>query len=144
MFNGLYLDAVVNRWRSTKSEEDATKSRRLMEGLLLLNSISEVKGFVGRGVSTDGRSHFPMGSDDQTGPWFIGLWRFYDSGLATAEEKDRIRKHLVETTNFWAERQTRHLVLLGYIHQATEPNEAWAEVRPLVQTLRLAVENHRG
>jgi hypothetical protein len=98
MFNGLYLDAVVNRWRSTKSEEDATKARRLMEGLLLLNSISEVKGFVGRGVSTDGRSHFPMGSDDQTGPWFIGLWRFYDSGLATDEEKDRIRKHLVETT----------------------------------------------
>jgi hypothetical protein len=98
MFNGLYLDAVVNRWRSTKSEEDATKARRLMEGLLLLNSISEVKGFVGRGVSTDGRSHFPMGSDDQTGPWYIGLWRFYDSGLATDEEKDRIRKHLAETT----------------------------------------------
>jgi hypothetical protein len=98
MFNGLYLDAVVNRWRSTKSEEDATKSRRLMEGLLLLNSISEVKGFVGRGVSSDGRSHFPMGSDDQTGPWYAGLWRFYDSGLATDEEKDRIRKHLAETT----------------------------------------------
>ncbi len=39
-----------------------------------------------------------MGSDDQTGPWFIGLWRFYDSGLATDEEKDRLRKHLVETT----------------------------------------------
>ena len=98
MFNGLYLDAAVNRWRSTKSEEDAAKVRRLVDGLLLLNSISEVKGFVGRGVSTDGRSHYPMGSDDQTGPWFIGLWRFYDSGLATEEEKDRIRRHLVETT----------------------------------------------
>ena len=98
MFNGLYLDAMVNRWRSTKSEEDATKARRLMEGLLLLNSISEVKGFVGRGVSTDGRSHFPMGSDDQTGPWYIGLWRYYDSGLASDEEKDRLRRHLAETT----------------------------------------------
>jgi hypothetical protein len=98
MFNGLYLDAAVNRWRVTKSEEDAAKARRLMEGLLLLNSISDVKGFVGRGVSSDGRSHYPMGSDDQTGPWFIGLWRFYDSGLATDEEKERIRKHLVETT----------------------------------------------
>lgn len=98
MFNGLYLDALVNRWRATKSGEDAAKVRRLVAGLLLLNSISEVKGFVGRGVSTDGRSHLPMGSDDQTGPWFIGLWRFYDSGLATGEEKDRIRRHLVETT----------------------------------------------
>lgn len=98
MFNGLYLDAAVNRWRATKSEDDAAKVRRLVGGLLLLNSISEVKGFVGRGVGTDGRSHYPMGSDDQTGPWYIGLWRFYDSGLATEEEKDRIRKHLVDTT----------------------------------------------
>ena len=98
MFNGLYLDAAVNRWRLTKAREDAAKARRLMEGLLLLNSISDVKGFVGRGVSTDGRSHYPMGSDDQTGPWFIGLWRYYDSGLASEEEKDRLRRHLVETT----------------------------------------------
>jgi adenine-specific DNA methylase len=64
--------------------------------------------------------------------------------LGDGADAERAVKHLVETTNFWAERQTRHLVLLGYIHQATEPNEAWAEVRPLVQTLRLAVENHRG
>ncbi len=33
MFNGLYLDAAVNRWRATKSEEDAAKVRRLVEGL---------------------------------------------------------------------------------------------------------------
>lgn len=97
MFNGLYMDAAVNRWRQTKSGEDAAKARRLMEGLLLLNSISEVKGFVGRGVSTDGISHYPMGSNDQTGPWIIGLWRYYESGIATTEEKDLIKKHLVET-----------------------------------------------
>ena len=97
MFNGLYMDAAVNRWRATKSDENAAKARRLMEGLLLLNSISEVKGFVGRGVSTDGRSHYPMGSNDQTGPWIIGLWRYLDSGIATDGEKVRIKKHLVET-----------------------------------------------
>jgi putative DNA methylase len=64
--------------------------------------------------------------------------------LGDGADAERAVKHLVETTNFWTERQTRHLVLLGYIHQATEPNEAWVEVRPLIQTLRLAVENHRG
>lgn len=99
MFNGLYMDAAVNRWRHTKSADDAAKARRLMEGLLLLNSISEVKGFVGRGVSTDGKSHYPMGSNDQTSPWFLGLWRYLDSGLATAEERKRITQHLVETTD---------------------------------------------
>ena len=97
MFNGLYMDAMVNRRRATKSGEDAAKARRLMEGLLLLNSISEVKGFVGRGVSTDGKSHYPMGSNDQTGPWIIGLWRYYESEIATAEEKERIKRHLIET-----------------------------------------------
>ena len=70
MFNGLYMDAAVNRWNHTRSDEDATKARKLMEGLLLLNSISDVKGFVGRGVSTDGKSHYPMGSNDQSSP----LW----------------------------------------------------------------------
>lgn len=97
MFNGLYMDAVVNRWKRTKSAEDATKARKLMEGLLLLNSISDVKGFVGRGVSTDGKSHYPMGSNDQTMPWFLGLWRYWESELATEAEKTRIAKHLVET-----------------------------------------------
>ena len=97
MFNGLYMDAAVNRWRHTKSADDASKARRLMEGLLHLNSISDVKGFVGRGVSTDGKSHFPMGSNDQTLPWFLGLWRYLDAGLATQDERERITKHLIDT-----------------------------------------------
>ena len=94
MFNGLYMDAAVNRWRHTKSDEDAQKARRLMEGLLLLASISDVPGFVGRGVSTDGVSHYPMGSNDQTLPWFLGLRCYLDSGLATPEESGRIRAKL--------------------------------------------------
>jgi hypothetical protein len=97
MFNGLYMDAAINRWKRTQSAEDAAKARKLMAGLLLLNSISEVKGFVGRGVAADGKSHYPMGSNDQTLPWFLGLWRYWASDLATAEEKQRIAKHLVET-----------------------------------------------
>ncbi|MBU6399039.1 MAG: hypothetical protein KGS61_01855 [Verrucomicrobia bacterium] len=35
------------------------------------------------------------------------------------------------------------LVLLGYLYQITEPNAAWADLCPLLQTSRLAVENHR-
>lgn len=99
MFNGLYMDAAVNRWRHTKSADDAVKARRLMEGLLLLNSISEVRGFIGRGVSTDGKSHYPMGSNDQASPWFLGLWRYLDSGLATEDERKRIVAKVTETTN---------------------------------------------
>jgi len=97
MFTGLYMDAAVNRWRAARSTANAEKARRLMEGLLLLASISEVPGFVGRGVSTDGTSHFAMGSEDQMLPWFYGLWRYLESGLATASERERIVAELVET-----------------------------------------------
>lgn len=97
MFNGLYMDAAVNRWHHTRADADAAKARRLMEGLLLLNSVSDVKGFVARGVSTDGRSHYPMGSNDQTLPWFFGLWRYWQSGLASHAEKQRISRHLTAT-----------------------------------------------
>lgn len=113
MFNGLYMDAAILRWRRTKSDEDAAKARKLMEGLLLLNSISEVKGFVGRGVSTDGKSHYPMGSNDQTLPWIVGLWRYWESGLATADEKQRIAKHLTTTID--------EIVRLGWKMPAEPP-----------------------
>lgn len=113
MFNGLYMDAAILRWKRTKSPDDAAKARRLMEGLLLLNSISDVKGFVGRGVSTDGRSHYAMGSNDQTMPWYLGLWRYWESGLATEAEESRIAKHLVETTE--------EIMRLGWKMPAEQP-----------------------
>ncbi len=99
MFNGLYMDAAVNRWRHTKSADDAAKARRLMEGLLKLNAISDVCGFIGRGVSTDGKSHYPMGSNDQSSPWFLGLWRYLDSGLASDAERKRIVAQLTDTAD---------------------------------------------
>jgi hypothetical protein len=99
MFNGQYMEAMINRWKQTGEEEAAAKARRLMEGLLYLNNISDVPGFIGRGVTTDGKSHYPMGSNDQSFPWFAGLWRYLESGLATEEEHARIKDHLVRTSD---------------------------------------------
>lgn len=106
MFTGSYLAMTVNRWEHTRDDADAANARRLMDGLLLLNSVSDVPGFVARGVSTDGRSHFAMGSDDQTFPWYLGLWRFHQSGLATDKDRDLIRQRFETTTrallkNIW-------------------------------------------
>ncbi len=113
MFNGMYLDAAVLRWQRSRADEDAAKVRRLVAGLLLLNSVSDVKGFIARGVSTDGKSHYAMGSNDQTLPWFYGLWRFLESGLATAEERTTIVARLVETAEV--------LVSLGWAMPAEPP-----------------------
>lgn len=96
MFNGYYLDAAVGRWKRTQAEADAAKARRLAEGLLFLASMSDVPGFVGRGAATDGRSHYPMGSNDQTFPWFYGLWRYLVDGPATAAERQRIVAKITE------------------------------------------------
>jgi hypothetical protein len=64
--------------------------------------------------------------------------------LGGGAEADRAVKHLVDCTNFWQDRQGKHLVILDYLHQITEPIAAWTDIRPLIQTLRLAVENHRA
>ena len=64
--------------------------------------------------------------------------------LGGGAESDRAVKHLVDSTNFWQDRHGKHLVILGYLYQITEPIAAWQDIRPLIQTLRLAVENHRA
>jgi hypothetical protein len=100
MFNGLYLDGAVNRALATGADKD--KARRLAEGLLRLASCSAIKGFVGRGFADDGKTTWPMGSNDQTGPWFYGLWRYYDSGLADDDLRQRIAAKLVEVAEVLA------------------------------------------
>lgn len=95
-FTGLYLDAIVRRWKLTGREEDRAKAKQLADGLILSASVSDVPGFIARGVLPDGKSHYALGSDDQSGPWFYGLWRYVRSGAATEEEKKRVVKKLVD------------------------------------------------
>jgi len=89
MFNGSYLDGAIARWKQTKSSEDRDRAFRLVKGLLLLGSVGP-KGFIARGVATDGQTPPPMGSNDQTGPWFYGLWRAVHEGLVEGEERKQV------------------------------------------------------
>ncbi|MCO8122599.1 DUF1156 domain-containing protein [Stieleria sp. TO1_6] len=63
--------------------------------------------------------------------------------LQDGADMDRAMKHLVDCTNFWEDRHGKHLVLLAYLYHTTEVMEAWADLHSVIQTLRLAVENHR-
>lgn len=106
MFSGSYLKMTVHRREQTRDPDDSAKAKRLVSGLLLMNSVSDTPGFIAREISTDGRSHFAIGSDDQTFPWFLGLWRFHQSDFATEEERNRIRQYFGNTTralleNIW-------------------------------------------
>lgn len=88
-FTGIYLDAAIRRWQMTGKAEDREHAKKLADGLLLCASVSNEPGFIARGVLSDGTSHYAMGSNDQTAPWFYGLWRYVSSG--TVPETDRAR-----------------------------------------------------
>ena len=64
--------------------------------------------------------------------------------LQDGAESDRAVKHLTDSTNFWHDREGKHLVLLGYLYETAATIAAWEPLRPIIQTLRLAVENHRA
>lgn len=90
MFTGLYLPAACERARRSGDEADKDHARRLAQGLLKCASVSDVPGMIVRGMGSDGRCHYPLGSDDQTHPWFYGLHAYVTSGLAREAERDQI------------------------------------------------------
>lgn len=96
MFTGPYLKAMVLRAQRTGAAEDREKCRKLAEGLLLCASVSDVPGMICRGVGTDGRCHYPLGSNDQTCPWFYGLDGYLKSGFADEAMKKRVADKMLE------------------------------------------------
>ena len=99
MFTGLYLPAMCERARRSGADQDKAKARRLAEGLLKCASVSAVPGFIARGLGTDGRCHYPLGSDDQTHPWFYGLHAYCMSGLPSEPERKQIVQKMQEVAN---------------------------------------------
>ncbi|WP_395736796.1 hypothetical protein [Prosthecobacter sp.] len=99
MFSGLYMPAACERARRSGSEADKTSARRLAEGLMKCASVSEVPGMIVRGLGTDGLCHYPLGSDDQTHPWFYGLHAYLMSGLPTQAERQQIVAKMKEVAD---------------------------------------------
>jgi len=145
-FNGLYIDAMINRWRITKDKADAEKVKRLAQGLMKLASVSEVRGFVVRGMATDGKGHYPMGSNDQTGPWLYGLWRYLQTDLPDKAERAKVIAKVLEMveiivaadwrmpaeepfkyrgsfSNITWESSARQLFVLKWMHQLTDDDK---------------------
>ena len=94
MFSGLYLPTLCKRWQRTGDAKARDEARQVAAGLMLLSEVSDVAGFIARGVGIDGRCHYPAGSDDQTHPWFCGLFAYVRSGIPDAAEKARIIRRM--------------------------------------------------
>ena len=95
-FTGLYLAAACERARRSGDPVDRANAGKLAQGLMTCASVSDVPGFIARGTGTDGTCHYPLGSDDQTHPWFYGLHTYVMSGLPSDEERQRIVAKMAE------------------------------------------------
>lgn len=89
-YTGIYLPAQCERARRTGNPADRDQARMLANGLLKAASCSSVTGFIARGVAPDGTTHYPIGSDDQTHPWFYGLHAYWASGIPSNTERNTI------------------------------------------------------
>ncbi len=98
-FTGLYLSAACERARRSGNKTDRDKAKRLADGLLKCASVSNVTGFVTRGVGTDGKCHYPLGSMDQTIPWYLGLYSYLRSDIPTTEHRQLVMNKLLEVTS---------------------------------------------
>lgn len=99
MFTGTYLASYCERVKREKRPEDRERIRRLVKGLLLCASVSDVKGFIARGVGTDGKCHYPLGSQDQTHPWFYGLHAYAMSGIPDEAERQAVVDKMKEVAD---------------------------------------------
>ena len=97
MFNGLYLDALCSHWRITRGDDVRTKARRMIDGLIKVSTVGRAPGFIARGLATDGKTTYPMGSNDQTTPWLYGIWRYVTDGLSKNDtEQQELIKRFIE------------------------------------------------
>jgi hypothetical protein len=99
MFTGLYLPAACERARRSGDPSDKNQAHRLAQGLLKCASVSDVPGFIARGIGSDGVCHYPLSSDDQTHPWFLGLHAYFKSELPTPEERQEIAAKVKEVAD---------------------------------------------
>ena len=99
MFTGLYLPAVCERARRSGNPVDRDKARRLVRGLLKCASVSDVPGFIVRGTGTDGKCHYPLGSEDQTFPWFYGLHAYVTGNIPTPDERKQVVAKMKEVAD---------------------------------------------
>ena len=95
-FGGIYLAGLCSRWAVRQSDNDRQEARAIADGLMRLAEVSDVPGFVARGLALDGVSYPICGSDDQTWPWIYGLWRYLETDLPDDAQRERIAAKVIE------------------------------------------------
>ena len=94
---GVMLDAVIYRYEITKEKSLKVLANDLYEGLMRNATLSEERGFLIRNRHPeDGKTHYINSSRDQYTHWVYAMLHFYHSELSNEEQREAIRKVLVE------------------------------------------------
>lgn len=114
-YTGLYTYSLIKLYDKEPSEVLENKLKILLNGLFLLQDVAKVEGFIARGVARDGKSHYPISSEDQVVPWVLALYGYLDSKACCVDK---------------VEVKTRLLRLLTALksHQYCIPTE-WENIR---------------
>lgn len=88
---GAYLAGMVYRHEVTGQPKHAEDARKIYEGLRLLGTVVDRKGFIPRSVLPDGKTYYTNSSVDQYTMYVYGLYTYYHSSIATKQEKAQIR-----------------------------------------------------
>jgi hypothetical protein len=92
---GMYLDALIQRYEVAHKPGAAEEARRFYHGIILNATVSPSSGLLARGTHPDRTTYWGNPSVDQYTGVIFGLWRYYHSTLATANEKAEIQRVIV-------------------------------------------------
>jgi len=92
-FTGIYLYALLDSEESIEKYRDDILT--LKDGLLHLQDVAKIDGFIARGVGNDGECHYPYSSDDQLGPFLVGIWKYRNSVLCSDAERADIDSRIL-------------------------------------------------
>lgn len=85
---GVMLNTVVNRYKATKDKSLHVYAEKLIKGIVLMTSVSGVRGFLARSVlPEDGKSYYFESSRDQYTHVIYGICRYLECELCTDEER---------------------------------------------------------
>lgn len=127
-FGGLYLYALVTDYDKNPTENRKNEIMILANGLFILCDVSETDGFIARGVADDGSSHYPVSSEDQVGPWLLGLWKLYNSSVCDDETKKEISKRIAGTVKGIYQSEYRIPTEWKDVYRGSYANDDWRGV----------------
>ena len=93
MLGGIMLAGLCEKYKVTKDAETISRAQALFQGLKLNATVHGDKGFVARGVSpVDAKTIYPGTSRDQYTHLIHGMWRYFNSPMATENDKNDIKQ----------------------------------------------------